>query len=92
MPAAHRAIAKIYRPELALIGDSLAERCSWRKLRSTPFSVVNLARGGDVLRQIVPQAETPGAWEPERFSSTEGPTISSSTVLRLPTSRSTSKY
>ena len=57
MLAAHRAIAKIYRPELALIGDSLAERCSWRKLRSTPFSVVNLARGGDVLRQIVPQAD-----------------------------------
>jgi hypothetical protein len=51
------AIAKIYRPELALIGDSLAERSSWRKLRSPPFSVVNLAKGGDVLRQIVPQAD-----------------------------------
>jgi len=57
MLAAQRAVAKLYRPELALIGDSLAERCSWRKLGATPFSVVNLAKGGDVLRQIVPQAD-----------------------------------
>ena len=55
--AAQRAIAAIYPPELVLIGDSLAERCDWHGLRSGPFSVVNLAKGGAVLRQIVPQAD-----------------------------------
>lgn len=55
--AAQRAIAKIYPPELALIGDSLAERCSWHGLGSGPFAVVNLATGGAVLRQMVPQAD-----------------------------------
>jgi hypothetical protein len=54
---AQRAIARIYRPELVLIGDSLVERCSWHKLRSGPFTVVNLAKGGTVLRQIVTQAD-----------------------------------
>jgi hypothetical protein len=55
--AAQRAIATIYPPELVVIGDSLAERCSWHKLGSSPFAVVNLAKGGSVLRQIVPQAD-----------------------------------
>jgi hypothetical protein len=55
--AAQRAIAAVYPPELALIGDSLAERCSWRKLGTFPFTAVNLAKGGSVLRQIVTQAD-----------------------------------
>jgi lysophospholipase L1-like esterase len=55
--AAQRAIAAVYPPDVALIGDSLAERCSWRNLGSFPFKVVNLAKGGSVLRQIVGQAD-----------------------------------
>jgi hypothetical protein len=47
----------IFRPDWALVGDSLAERCSWRNLGSLPFSVVNLAKSGAVLRQMVPKAE-----------------------------------
>jgi hypothetical protein len=54
---AHRAIATIYRPEWALIGDSLVERCPWSGLHRLPFAVVNLARGGAVIRQILTQAD-----------------------------------
>ena len=54
---AHRAIATIHPPELVLIGDSLTELCPWSGLRRLPFSVVNLAQSGAVIRQIVTQAE-----------------------------------
>lgn len=52
----HRAIARVRPPEIALIGDSLTRDCPWPSLTTEPLSVVNLARGGTVIRQIVTQA------------------------------------
>ena len=51
-----RAVSLLKPPEIVLIGDSLTPDCSWSELGKWPFSVVNLARGGTVIRQIVSQA------------------------------------
>jgi lysophospholipase L1-like esterase len=51
-----RTIARIWPPDYVFVGDSLIENCRWRgRLSWNPIAVVNLAIGGTVIRQIVPQ-------------------------------------
>jgi hypothetical protein len=60
----YRKVAWIWPHEYASIGDSLINQCSWRLQLDKPFSVVNLAEGGQgisgVSQQIV-QAREVGA-------------------------------
>ena len=52
----YRTIATVVPPDIVLIGDSLAQGCSWHGLGSGPLGAINLARRGTVIRQIVAQA------------------------------------
>ncbi|MBI1868029.1 MAG: hypothetical protein HYS06_07020 [Methylocystis sp.] len=65
MLALSRKIARIVPPNYAIVGDSLATQCAWRRqLARHPFAVVNLACGGATIKEIagqVAQANALGA-------------------------------
>lgn len=51
--AAYRKISLFVPPKYAFGGDSLTEQCGWRwRIAKNPLSVVNLAAGGAVIRQM----------------------------------------
>ncbi len=51
-----RRLGGVFRPDLIVVGDSLAAGCPWSKLYRRPFAVINLAEGGATLKQIAGQA------------------------------------
>jgi GDSL-like Lipase/Acylhydrolase family len=51
-----REVARVWAPNYALVGDSLAQNCKWQgHLTWNPIDVANLAESGAVIRQAVPQ-------------------------------------
>ncbi|MBG0810155.1 SGNH/GDSL hydrolase family protein [Methylosinus sp. H3A] len=50
--ALHKRVARLRPPRVAIVGDSLAAQCDWRRLGSRPFDVLRLAVGGATLKDI----------------------------------------
>lgn len=59
--AVFRRLAPRFSPTYAIVGDSLATQCDWRRIGRRPLDVVNLARGGATIKEIAGQVLEAGA-------------------------------